>query len=127
VSAILGFGGNIFDVVGTYDTYVEYRLMDATLNPWSYEPIYAVRAFEPTEIASAPKLNFVYLPVGPRGSDPFQSHTNTDETSTTIITDDRDDPGPGVNNVPEPSYTLVLALLIILLWLRTTLRNSRTQ
>ena len=54
MSTIGGFGVNTYDDIAVYDKYVEYRVTDKTLNVANYEPIYAVRWGEPTEIAPPP-------------------------------------------------------------------------
>ena len=128
MSSILGFGGNIFDSVATYDRYVEYRLVDQTLNTWNYEPIYAARWPEPVEVAPNPQALYAIPPfraklvtpaeiiggngIGGNGVGGNTTTGITAETTPEVLAD-----------VPEPGYGILLALLALVMWARL-LRNS---
>ena len=119
LSAILGVLGNVYDVVATYDTYVEYQLSDPTLNGWNYQPVYAARWVEPTVWIQGPARLWGPLPVvqGPQSniSNGLLPSANGNQGTSTTIVGNATDP---LAEVPEPSYGLVLALLMVVFWFR---------
>jgi hypothetical protein len=116
MSATLAYG-NIFEVVAEYERYVDYRVTDPTLNGWNYEPIYAVRWVEATEIALAPPHSFIDLrlpgPSTPKGIDLIPSLQLT--TSTTSV-----EPPVQFVDTPEPGYGLILGLAFLAIYIRMT-------
>jgi hypothetical protein len=120
MSAILGFGSNVFDISATYNDFVEYRPTDVTLNIWNYEPIYAARWSEPTEIAHAPQGFVAILPFQQGSNKPIEEQIGPapNQNISTIEVENNDTPETPGSNVPEPGYGLVIALLLVVLWLR---------
>jgi hypothetical protein len=107
-----GFGVNLYDTVAVYDKYVEYRVTNSTLNVGNYEPIYAVRGWEPTEIIPAPKSFYAVIPVGPGSNTLIRIQPvflpDADSNSTIV----KSEFAPGIPEVPEPAYDLAIPMLI---------------
>ena len=117
MSAILGFGGNIFDVAESFDNYVVYRVVDSSLNSWNYEPVYAARGMVPTTEAMAPRLLFAAIQNSMRSQPPVLLANESREG---------DIPDPA-SSVPEPSYVLILlACLVVMHFARRACRTART-
>jgi hypothetical protein len=125
MSAILSYG-NLFAVVAEYERYVDYRVTDTTLNGWNYEPIFAARWVEPTEIIPAPRLSIIAFRPLKRGTDnPVSSAglTGLTDGRTQAITT----PTVDVTDVPEPGYSLLMALVLAVVCLglrRKALKRS---
>jgi hypothetical protein len=114
--SVMLYRGNTFESVAVYERYVEYRVTDPTLNGWNYEPIFAIRWVEPTEIASAPiKL---YLIGGQSVRDPSKSVTNPSLTNPSKPVTNPSLPNGGEVIAPEPGYGLILALMLATIWIR---------
>ena len=126
MSAFLGALGNVYDVVAIHDTYVEYQVADPTLNTWNYQPIYAARWVEPTEWIEGPARLWSPLPVvqgvGPNIGTGLLLGTNGNQGTSTTIIGNATDP---LTQVPEPSYGLVLVLLMVVFWSRMKQGQAR--
>ena len=114
MSATLAYG-NIFHIVAEYERYVDYRVIDPTLNGWNYEPIFAARWVEPTEIAPAPRHLFVPL----RLPTDFRADTiiftpGPESTKLTMPVE----PSVEFADVPEPGYCLLVALVLTAICIR---------
>jgi hypothetical protein len=107
-----GFGVNLYDTVAVYDKYVEYRITDPTLNVSNYEPIYAVRGFQLTEMEAEAQSYVENLPVI------FVPYTQRRPLDSAVILDGGDEVVPSINEVPEPSYMFVIALMVITIFFR---------
>jgi hypothetical protein len=122
-----GFGVNLYDTVAVYDKYVEYRVTNSTLNVSNYEPIYAVRGWEATEMIPAPKLFFAVFPAGFGSGKPIRIQplplVGTDVNSTIVQSEYV--PGIPASEVPEPGYNLAIPLLLVVCLMK--LLRSRGQ
>jgi hypothetical protein len=130
MSLIGRFGLNIHEKVAVYDNYVEYRITNPTLNSANYEPIYAVRWSNPTEIApDAPMLTGILFTMGaPKANNLVQSQVGPEPGSNnlTIVPSDSTSEMPGAE-VPEPAYSLVISMLVALMLVRLSLKSKRKR
>ena len=125
MSAILGFGGIIYDIVAVFDTYVEYRPVDPTLNIANYEPIYAVRAMLPDENTPDEPDYWEDPPFELDGHFVLPpTNTGTGATTREALVG-VDTTVPVGSEVPEPAYTCILVVLFVAvwMWIRLVRRN----
>ena len=125
MSAILGFGGIIYDIVAVFNTYVEYRPVDPTLNIANYEPIYAVRGMLPDEHTSPEPDHWEDSSFGLQHKfvlQPTASDTGVTAAREALV--GVDTTLPVGSEVPEPGYTFILAVLFVTLWMWLIRRNQ---